>query len=473
MVAVEEKISVQAVFAGQQQRVGQLRMQTIEQRGKKIASLGRWIKSNRSAIHQALHDDFRKPQMEVDAVDILPVLQEISHTRSNLHRWTKPRKVDAPLTMLGTRSFIMYEPKGVCLVLSPWNYPFVLAVGPVVSALAAGNSVIIKPSEYTPHTSALIKRMMSELFEPSEVAVITGGIEVAEELLRLPFDHVFFTGSPAVGKLVMKAAAENLTSVTLELGGKSPAIVTPTARLRDAVTRIAIAKFFNNGQTCVAPDYVVVHEAVRDVFIEQLKHEIQRLLARNGSVQQSPDYARIASDKHFQRLNELIQDALQKGATPIVAGPVDAATRFIHPTVLTGVTEGMRVMQEEIFGPVLPILTYRNLPEAIALINRFPKPLSLYLFTQQRADQSEVLSQTSAGGVCINECAIHFLNHNLPFGGVNNSGIGKSHGHYGFLAFSNEKPVLRQRNGLTTFSFFFPPYTARAKKLMDWLIRLS
>ena len=432
-----------------------------------------WIHANRSQIHEAMYADFKKHPVEVDGIEIFHVLSEIKTAISNLELWASPKKIDAPITMLGTKSYIQYEPRGVCLILAPWNYPFSLCAGPLVSALAAGNSVILKPSEFTPHVSSVLKRMVEEVFDSSVVSIFEGDAEVSQKLLKLPFDHIFFTGSPSVGKLVMKAAAENLASVTLELGGKSPSIITDSASLKDAAQRTAVAKFVNNGQTCVAPDYVLVDEKIVDRFTTLLTDQIKKLFTENNaSFAQSEHYCRIINDKHFVRLSELLNETLEQGAQVLFGGEIDRSTRFIHPTILTKVPHSSRIMSEEIFGPILPIITYNKLDEAIAFVNERPKPLALYIFSGRKKEQERILRETSAGGVCINDSGIHFLHHNLPFGGVNNSGIGKSHGYYGFLAFSNEKPVLRQRRGLTTIRAFYPPYTARSKKIMEWFLRL-
>lgn len=465
--------TIQSVFDSLKSASLNLRAEPIGNRVRRLKALRKWVKANRTAIQVAIYQDFRKPSAEMDTTEIFPVLDEIQHALTNLERWTRPKKIDAPFTMLGTRSSIVYEPKGLCLIISPWNYPFSLSVGPLVSALAAGNTVILKPSELTPHTSSLIVRMCQEVFAENEVVVLEGGPEVSQELLSLPFDHIFFTGSPAIGKVVMKAAAEHLTSVTLELGGKSPTIVTPSANIKDAAQRIAVAKFINNGQTCIAPDYVLVHESIEKEFIDQLKSQIQKLFADPGkSIADSPHYARIVNEKHYTRVNLLIQDALQHGATLEMTGPVDQQDRFIHPMVLSHVSAQSKIMEEEIFGPVLPVVPYQSLDDAIQTINEKPKPLALYLFGSNRQEQRRVQQETSSGAVCINDCAIQFLHHNLPFGGVNNSGIGKSHGYYGFLAFSNEKPVVRQRSRLTSFTLFYPPYTPFVKRLIDGLLKM-
>lgn len=450
-----------------------LRREPIQSRRKRLEALRVWIKANRSAIQQAIYSDFRKPAAEVDTTEIFPALDEIKLACDNLERWTNLKKVDAPITMLGTRAMITYEPKGLCLIISPWNYPFNLSIGPLVSALAAGNTVILKPSENTAHTSSLIKKMCDEIFDPNVVAVCEGGPEVSQALLKLPFDHIFFTGSPSIGKVVMKAAAENLTSVTLELGGKSPTIVTSSARIKDAAQRIAVAKFINNGQTCIAPDYVLVDERVASDFTNQLKEQVQKLFSENDqSIQASPSYARIVNQKHFERLNTLLQDAINKGAKLELGGPVEPAERFIHPMILSQVPMNSLVMEEEIFGPILPVLTYQSLDQVIEAINKKPKPLALYFFGSSKKELQRVKQETSSGAICVNDCAIHFLHHNLPFGGVNNSGIGKSHGYHGFLAFSNEKPILKQMNGFTAFSLLYPPYTPFAQRLINWMLKL-
>jgi aldehyde dehydrogenase (NAD+) len=272
--------------------------------------------------------------------------------------------------------------------------------------------------------------------------------------------------------VVMKAAAENLTSVTLELGGKSPTIITASANIKDAAQRTAVAKFVNNGQTCVAPDYMLVDEKIAEKFTETFIEQTKKLFAENGSFENSSSYCRIVSDKHFARLDDLLQDALNKGAKLEFGGNADRTSRFMPPMVLTKVADNSRMMEEEIFGPIIPIVTYKDLSEAIQRINSKPKALALYIYANDRATTKRILAETSSGAVCINESGIHFLHHNLPFGGVNNSGIGKSHGHFGFLAFSNEKPVLKQKGGLTSVSAFYPPYTSVSKKLMDWFLKL-
>jgi aldehyde dehydrogenase (NAD+) len=464
--------SIETVFSSMKSGVASLRTESIQNRKQRLSKLREWIHKNRPAIHEAMYADFRKAAVEVDAIEIFHVLNEIKLALNNLADWSRPKKIDAPITMIGTRSIIQYEPRGLCLVISPWNYPFSLAVGPIVSALAAGNAVILKPSELTPNVSALLQKMAKEIFAQNVVAVFEGGPEVSQHLLSLPFDHIFFTGSPAVGKIVMRAAAENLTSITLELGGKSPTVITASANIADAAQRTAVAKFVNNGQTCVAPDYMFVDEKIAPRFINAFIEQTRKLFSENGNFEKSSSYCRIVNDKHFNRLNDLLQDALNHGAKIEFGSNADQATRFMPPIVLTNISASARIMSEEIFGPILPIITYKTIDEVIQTINSKPKALALYVYANDRATTKRILEETSSGAACINDSGIHFLHHNLPFGGVNNSGIGKSHGYYGFLAFSNEKPVLKQKSGLTSVRAFYPPYTTFSKKLMDWFLKL-
>ncbi len=410
--------------------------------------------------------------METDATEIFHVLNEIKVAIGSLDRWAAPARVPTPLYMTGTRGWIQYEPYGVCLVLSPWNYPFALATGPIVSALAAGNAVVVKPSEMAPAVSALVTRMCAEVFDPGVVTAVEGDAEVARTLLDLPFDHIFFTGSTAVGKAVMKSAAEHLSSVTLELGGKSPAIVAHDARLSEAAERIAVAKFINNGQTCIAPDYVLVDNKILKRFAARLTEVTTKLYAGNGNLTESPDYARIINESHFERIESLIIDAVSRGAHIEWDGPRDRTARFMHPVILTNVPADSAIMAEEVFGPVLSLIGYDTLDEALATIRSKPKPLAIYLFSRNRQLKARVARETSSGAFCVNDCAIHFLHHELPFGGVGPSGMGRAHGYHGFRSFSNEKAVLTQKSGITAARAFYPPFTARTKRLMDWFLGL-
>lgn len=471
-VNLDTSLSPQQIFNNCRTAVAGLRTEALEERKKRLSALRRWVISNREHIQKAAYDDFRKPSMETDATEIFHVLNEIKTALRNLDQWAAPRKVDAPLYLPGTRAWIQYEPRGACLIIAPWNYPFSLAAGPLVSALAAGNSVVIKPSEITPTVSSLIKRMCDEIFDPSIVSVCEGGVAVSQALLSLPFDHIFFTGSPAVGKIVMRAAAENLTSVTLELGGKSPAVICADARLDDAAERVAVGKFMNNGQTCIAPDYVLIDTKVADAFVARVIKITSGMYASNGSFEASADYGRIVNESNFNRVSGLIEDAVSRGAKLEWQGKSDRSARFIHPVIMSNVSPDSKVLEEEIFGPVLPIVRYDHIDDAVRMINSKPKPLALYVFTGKRSTYEKVLKATSSGTVAVNDCSVQFLHHELPFGGVNNSGIGKAHGWAGFLAFSNEKSVLKQRNGFSAVKLFYPPFTVRTKKLMDWFLKL-
>jgi aldehyde dehydrogenase (NAD+) len=463
---------LEVIFKSQQNTAKLWRSSSMEQRAERIKKIQTWIKKNKSEIHQALYSDFKKPIPETDLSEIYPVVSEINHTLKHLKSWMGSKSVSTPLAMIGTKSRILFEPKGSSLIISPWNYPFNLSVAPMISALAAGCTVFLKPSEMTPNTSSLLQKMIEELFDPSEVAVAQGKADVAQALLRLPFDHIFFTGSPSVGKKVMKAAAENLTSITLELGGKSPAIVDQNSDLKDAAGKLVSGKFINCGQTCIAPDYILVHREAYSQLLMELKLAIQKMYDPNYTgIDKSPDFARLVNQAHFLRIEGFLSDAIRKGATLEFGGKTDLANCYFEPTLLTNVTDEMEVMQEEIFGPLLPIITYENLDQAIEYINGKPKPLALYYFGNDTDLINKVLKETSSGNAVINDCVLHFLHSELPFGGVNNSGMGKAHGHFGFLAFSNEKGILKQRVGMNNGSLLKPPYGPQAKGIISSLIK--
>ena len=453
-------------------RVPGLRSEPLSERKKRLKNLESWIHKHRERIKEAVHKDYRKPLLEVDTTEIYPVLTELRHALKHLDEWASPKKIDATLSYVGTRSEVRYEPRGTCLIIAPWNFPFNLCVGPLVSCIAAGNNAIIKPSEITPHTSRLIVEMVREVFNEDIGWVVEGGADVSQELLKLPFDHIFFTGSTAVGKIVMQAAASQLSSVTLELGGKTPTIVDESVNLKDAARRIAFGKFFNNGQTCIAPDYVLVHQHIREKFLTALIKEIQSIFGDGGDINEhSPSYSRLATPRQFNRISALIQDAIDRGAKIQQLGGVNEQENFIGPTILTDIPAGAKVWEEEIFGPILPVETFTTAEEASSIINNRPKPLALYVFSNRKSFQEYFLVNTTAGSVCINECVLQFTHPNLPFGGVNQSGLGKSHGQYGFIGFSNEKSVLRQKSGWAAPYLLYPPYTTGMKKIVDVLLK--
>ncbi len=460
------------VFRSQKSTSELWRIEPLKARISRLIKIQEWTKNHRKSIQDAIYKDFRKPSAEVDLSEIYLVLSEIKHALKNIRQWAKPKKAESNLALLGTKSYLHFEPKGVCLIISPWNFPFNLTVGPLISALAAGNTAILKPSELTPNCSEVIARMVAEIFDPSEVAVFNGGKEVAENLLQLPFDHIFFTGSPAVGKIVMQQASQHLTPVTLELGGKSPAVIDRTADLTDAAEKLVWGKFINGGQTCIAPDYLLVEETVEEALLDNLRRVIDQFFDPEGhGIETSPSYARIIGTKHFDRLDSMLTDALEMGAEIECGGIVNKADNYFAPTVLSKVPLTARIMKEEIFGPILPIITYHDISEVIELINSKPKPLALYIFSGSSVFQNKILQETSSGSVAVNDCVIQFMNPNLPFGGINHSGFGKSHGHSGFLAFSNQKSVLKQKIGLTSVKPLFPPYTSLTKKAIDFLLK--
>ena len=432
------------IFGHQAATALRLRSSTAQQRIAKIRKLRDAVIAHTEGWYRAAHADFRKPPGEVDLGEILPICIEANHAIRHLKKWMKPTRVWPTLMTLGTRSSVTYIPRGRCLILGPFNYPVNLTLGPLVSAIAAGNTAIIKPSELTPHLSGLMAQVVREVFTEDEVAVVQGDAQVAQGLQALPFDHVFFTGSPAVGKQVMAAAAQNLTSVTLELGGKSPSIVDASANLSLAASNILWAKFTNAGQTCIAPDHVYVHESVKDAWVACCREVLQKAYGESLAEQvASPHLAHMVNARHTDRVKALLEDAKSRGARVLLGGGALEGECFVQPTLLDQLPSDCRLMKEEIFGPLLPIITFRSLDEVIAKINAGPKPLALYVYSQTPAHVDQVLAQTASGGACVNHALLQFLHGNLPFGGVNHSGMGNAHGHYGFKAFSHERAVVR------------------------------
>lgn len=449
-----DKSQIQRVFDSQAATALHLRSSTAEERVAKIRRLRDAVISHTEDWYRAAHMDFKKPQGEVDLAELLPVCLEANEAIRNLKKWMKPTRVWPTLLTLGTRSHIQYSPRGRCLIIGPFNYPVNLTLGPLICAIAAGNTAILKPSELTPNLSALICKVVREVFTEDEVAIFEGEAEVSQALLELPFDHIFFTGSPAIGKFVMGAAAKNLTSVTLELGGKSPTIIDETANIKLAAINVMWAKFANSGQTCIAPDYVFVHESVKDEWVACCREQLAKAYGSTMAEQKSsPHFARIVNARHASRIQSLIDDAQAHGARTLAGGGAMPADCFIQPTLIDQVPENSRIMNEEIFGPLLPVLSYRELDDVIAHINKGPKPLALYIYSRSRANIDNVMTNTVSGGACVNHALIQFLHANLPFGGANNSGIGHSRGHYGFKAFSHERGVVRTQFSIAATLF--------------------
>ncbi len=466
LIPREADLAIETVFKAQRETAIALRTSTAAMRIAKLQRLEAAVLANHDAICRALAADLRKPEAEADLFDILPVISGLRHARRHLTSWMKPQRAAPTRAMLGTKARIRHEPKGVSLIIAPWNYPVSLLLGPLTSAIAAGCPAMVKPSEMSPACSAVMAELIRKTFDWQEIAAFEGDASVSAALLGLPFDHIFFTGSPAIGKVVMAAAAKHLAAVTLELGGKSPVIVDESADIAKAAKSIAWGKFTNCGQTCIAPDYAYVHESRLPHFIDAMKGAITKMY---GDPAQSPDYCRIINAHHFARLTELIDDAAARGAIILTGGARDEAQKFIAPTLLTGVSPEAAIMGQEIFGPVLPIFSYRDLDEPIAAINARPKPLALYIFAKDRAKTQRILQETSAGGSCVNATNIQFVHDNLPFGGIGHSGLGNSHGLYGFRAFSHERPVLEDKFSIVPM--FFPPYTPRVKQMIKWALR--
>jgi aldehyde dehydrogenase (NAD+) len=456
---------IERIFEIQQAHQFAVGKTTARERKEKLKRLLNAILSRKQDIRDALYADFRKHPSEVDLTEIMPITSEIKHAIRHVSKWMRPHRVKTPLSLFGSRSHIHYEPKGVVLVIAPWNFPVNLTFGPLISAVTAGNCVMLKPSEHTPHASAVIKSITEDVFDESEVAVIEGGIETSTAALALPFNHIFFTGAPAIGKVVMAAAAKHLASVTLELGGKSPTIIDETASVDAAARRIAWAKFTNNGQICIAPDYLFVHESKKAEFLDKLTKNIESFYGIDA--RRSDSYARIVNHRHYQRLSGYIDDAKQKGATVAYGGRTEGSEDYIEPTILTDVDPKADVMMDEIFGPVLPVYGYESLDEPIAMINSKEKPLALYIYSKSQRNIDRIMQNTRAGGTCINHSVVHFFQNNLPFGGSNNSGIGKGHGFFGFEAFSNPRGVLKQVLPFSGIEFMMAPFNKLKQTLID------
>ncbi|WP_164017763.1 aldehyde dehydrogenase family protein [Pyxidicoccus trucidator] len=445
---------------------------TAAERIARLKRLREAILARRAELADAIHRDFRKPAMEVELTEVHPTLEELNHTVKHLKSWMKPTRVGTPLLLAGSSSHVRYEARGVVLVLAPWNYPFQLMLAPLIAAIAAGNTVICKPSEKTPNTSRFLARLVKDVFPENEVALFEGGAEVAEAMLELPFDHIFFTGNPRIGRKVMEAAAKHLASVTLELGGKSPVIIDETADLTATAERIAWGKFINGGQTCVAPDYIFVHASRERAFLDALKAVITRFYGETETERQaSPDFSRMVDPVAWRRVKDLVDRSVAVGAKVEVGGAADGPSRYVSPTVLSGVRADMPIMEGEIFGPVLPVMTYEKREDVYTHIQAGGKPLALYVFSQDKRNVEDVFRNTTSGGAVVNNVLIHVANPNLPFGGVGMSGLGNYHGVYGFKTFSHERAVTVQWMK-SLASVFFPPYRGKAQEMASRATRL-
>ncbi|WP_129716951.1 aldehyde dehydrogenase family protein [Pedobacter sp. SYP-B3415] len=461
---------IKQVFEKQQLHRKTMKARTVSDRLDMLKKLRGAIHIREELLFEALQADLRKSRFEAALTEIYFVYAEIDHALKNLETWAEPQKTAGTAANVLAKSYIRYEAKGTVLLLSPWNYPFQLAAGPLVSAIAAGNTVIMKPSELSSFTSGVLRELINTTFSQDEVWCVEGDAEVAKALLELPFDHIFFTGSTDVGRKVMAAASKHLATVTLELGGKSPCIVSRSAEVKRAAKKIAWGKLINSGQTCIAPDHVYVHESLVNSFIEHYKKAAKAMFFLDETRINAGSYPKMISRKHFDRQQELLDDALEKGATLAWGGESHAGSMTFFPALLQNVSGGSRMMQEEIFGPLLPVISFTDLDEVVRDINGRPTPLALYIFSRERSDTEYLLAGCSSGGACINDVLVHISNPALPFGGAGFSGMGSSHGIFGFRAFSHERAVMYQ--AAVDFNHLaYPPYT-RKSGLLKWLRKI-
>lgn len=437
----------------------------IDFRIEQLKKLKSGIKKYESKITEALYKDLRKNKVEAYTTEIGFIYRSIEETIKNLRKWAKPKKVKTPIYLMPGKSVIVSEPYGMVLVMGPYNYPFQLVIEPLVGVIAAGNCAILKPSEISPNVSDVVTEMIKERFNENYIRCVQGGIETNTSLINANFDYIFFTGSVAVGKIVMEAAAKNLTPVTLELGGKSPVIVHKDASIKSAAQKIIWGKTVNAGQTCVAPDYIIVHEEVKEKLIEEMRISLKKFYGDN--IKSSHSLGRIINNRHFNRLKNILEKDTDK---IVYGGQFDEEDRYIAPTIIEVSSWDAACMGEEIFGPILPIMTYSNLDNVIRDINKQPKPLALYLFTNNKAVEQKVINETSAGGVSLNDTILHLANTSLPFGGVGNSGIGSYHGEQSFKTFSHKKSILKKGNKFNT-TMMYPPYNEKQLNLIKKFLR--
>jgi aldehyde dehydrogenase (NAD+) len=433
------------------------RTRPVEWRRKQLMALRRMVTEREAVLHDALRNDLGKPGFEAFVTETGFVTGEIDYVLKHLDRWMRPDKAHTPLAHQPAKSYVQPEPLGVALIIAPWNYPVGLVLSPLVGALAAGNCAVIKPSEIAPHTAAAVAEWIPKYLDDEAVAVVQGAVPETQALLAQQFDHVFYTGNETVGRIVMEAAAKHLTPVTLELGGKSPTIVDRSADLDVAARRIVWGKYINAGQTCVAPDYVLVDQSVEQPLIQRIVATIREFYGDDPK--QSPDYARIVNERHFDRLHELLDDG-----ELVVGGGVNRQERYIAPTVMRNVSDGSKIMKDEIFGPILPIRPVADVDAAIDEVNSRPKPLALYVFTGDKTVANKVLQNTSSGGACVNETITHLAVLDMPFGGVGNSGMGAYHGRHSFETFSHYKAVL-DKPTLVDPKLRYPPYEDKKLKM--------
>ena len=462
-------MSPQEIYQLQKGHAPEQAMRSVAYRLKKLEALRQALKGPwKEKLAQALEADFGKSAVEVGLTELLPTLDNLALLRKNLKKWSRPKKVKTPLPLFGSTSYVRPEPKGATLVISPWNYPIFLSLHPLSTSFAAGNTVILKPSEHTPHTSQALSDLIAEIFEPDEVSVVQGGVDVSTTLLKQRFDHIFFTGSTAVGQIVMKAAAEHLTPVTLELGGKSPTIVDESANAVEAGARVAWAKFTNAGQICIAPDHVYVHEKQVDAFKTGVLRALEKYYGKDATKHQ--DYVRMVNERHLDRLAKMAEGARNEGGEFWTGGVVNADERKLAPTVVFNPDKQGATMREEIFGPLLPVFSYSDLGEVLAEIQTREHPLVVYIYSKSSKNIRRIQTATRAGATAVNMSLLQVANNFLPFGGVGHSGMGKTNGYAGFQEFTNMRSEFYQW-GLPVNKVLSAPFTAGKKKLVDTLIR--
>ena len=452
--------SIEEIFEKQGQNRWKIAQTTAKERIQKLKKLRDAVVNHQDEFYDAVWQDFHKPRFEAWLSEVFPIIEEIDYAISHLKSWMKDKKVRRTFILPTTKSRIHYEPKGQVLIFAPWNYPFLLLVNPIISAIAAGNVIIAKPSHKTPRVSAFVTRLFKEIFDENEIAIIEGnGTEIGDKLLQLPFDHVFFTGSPKVGAHIAEMAAKQHASITLELGGKSPTVLLPDVNIKQVIKQVAWGKTLNAGQTCIAPDYALCPQDKVQEFADAFTNEIKRMFGNTEDERRnSKDFVHIVDKRATERHAALIKDAIAKGATQVIGGECDIENCYTPVTVLTNVTPDMEIMKSEIFGPILPIIAYKTLDEAVAFIQNRPKPLALYVFGSNKHDIKYVLSNTTSGSTCVNNTIVQIENLNVPFGGVGMSGTGNYHGFYGFKTFSHERNIMEQK-GIDAVIFFHPPYS--------------
>ncbi len=452
-------IDIEKIFEAQGQNRWKIAQTTANERIQKLKKLRDAVVNHQEEFYDAVWQDFHKPRFEAWLSEIFPTIEEIDYNISHLKKWMRDKNASRVFFLPTSKSRLHYEPKGRVLIFAPWNYPFLLLVNPIISAIAAGNVIMAKPSHKTPHVSAFLLCLFKGLFPEDEIALVEGeGSEIGDKLLSLPFDHIFFTGSPKVGRHIAEMAAKNHASITLELGGKSPAVLLPGIKIKQHIKQIAWGKTLNGGQTCIAPDYALCPEDKVQEFAEAFAEEIKRMFGETEAMRHDcEDIVHIVDRHATERHAALIKDAIAKGATQVFGGVSDIENCYTPVTVLTNVTPDMEIMKSEIFGPILPIVAYKTLDEAVEFIQNRPKPLALYIFGKDKNDIDYVLDHTTSGSTCVNNAIVQIENLDVPFGGVGMSGTGNYHGFYGFKTFSHERNIMQQKY-FDVVTFFHPPY---------------